>query len=55
MIHQVLAAAWEDLYVRVLTITDGKPSFMFQTNEKVDQLKDKAVEMLFMASSECNG
>jgi hypothetical protein len=31
----------------VLTITDGKPSFLFQTYEMVMQLKDKAVKLFF--------
>merc|ERR1719263_439716 len=31
----------------VMTITDGKPSFLFQTFEKVKQLKDKHVKLFF--------
>jgi len=31
----------------VLTITDGKPSFLFQTYEKVMQLKDKHTKLFF--------
>jgi len=31
----------------VLTLTDGKPSFLFQTYEKVLQLKDKHVKLFF--------
>merc|ERR1719453_1696869 len=31
----------------VMTITDGKPSFLFQTYEKVKQLKDKHVSLFF--------
>merc|ERR1719353_2623843 len=31
----------------VMTITDGKPSFMFQTHEKVMQLKDKHIKLFF--------
>merc|ERR1719238_2330692 len=31
----------------VLTLTDGKPSFLFQTYEKVMQLKDKHTKLFF--------
>merc|ERR1719388_117001 len=31
----------------VLTLTDGKPSFLFQTYEKVMQLKDKHIQLFF--------
>merc|ERR1719353_2470675 len=31
----------------VMTITDGKPSFIFQTREKVMQLKDKHIKLFF--------
>merc|ERR1719473_1780163 len=31
----------------VMTITDGKPSFLFQTHEKVMQLKDKHIKLFF--------
>merc|ERR1719421_415212 len=39
----------------VLTLTDGKPSFKFQTNEKVLQLKDKHVKLFFSPVTEFAG
>merc|ERR1719392_547505 len=39
----------------VLTLTDGKPSFYFQTNEKVLQLKDKHVKLFFSPVTEFAG
>merc|ERR1719390_6537 len=39
----------------VLTLTDGKPSFYFQTNEKVLQLKDKHVKLFFSPVTEFVG
>ena len=36
----------------VLTLTDGKPSFLFQTNEKVMQLKDKHIKLFFAPVTE---
>merc|ERR1719353_1189625 len=36
-----------DAQSAVMTITDGKPSFMFQTHEKVMQLKDKHIKLFF--------
>merc|ERR1719460_1196569 len=39
----------------VLTLTDGKPSFFFQTNEKVLQLKDKHVKLFFAPVMEFAG
>jgi len=39
----------------VLTLTDGKPSFFFQTNEKVLQLKDKHVKLFFAPVTEFVG
>merc|ERR1719217_1670669 len=36
----------------VLTITDGKPSFLFQTHEKVMQLKDKHTKLYFAPITE---
>merc|ERR1719401_2870144 len=32
----------------LLVITDGKPSFQFQTNELVEQLDDKGVQRFFV-------
>ena len=32
-------------------ITDGKPSFQFQTNELVEQLDDKGVQRFFVVVS----
>jgi len=39
----------------ILVITDGKPSFKFQTNELVQQLDDKNVQRFFMVISESAG
>jgi uncharacterized protein YegL len=39
----------------VLTITDGKPSFLFQTYEKVKQLKDKHVKLFFAPITKFKG
>merc|ERR1719238_2183915 len=39
----------------VMTITDGKPSFIFQTNEKVLQLKDKHTKLFFVPITEFRG
>merc|ERR1719498_760095 len=39
----------------VLTLTDGKPSFLFQTHEKVMQLKDKHVKLFFAPVTEFQG
>merc|ERR1719235_2275873 len=39
----------------VLTVTDGKPSFKFQTNEKIMQLKDKHVKLFFAPILEFDG
>merc|ERR1740133_449329 len=39
----------------VLTMTDGKPSFLFQTYEKVLQLKDKHVKLFFSPITEFAG
>jgi len=39
----------------VMTITDGKPSFIFQTNEKVLQLKDKHTKLFFVPITEFKG
>merc|ERR1719321_859503 len=36
----------------ILVITDGKPSFQFQTNELVEQLDDKGVQRFFVVVSE---
>merc|ERR1719379_1336983 len=36
----------------LLVITDGKPSFMFQTNELVQQLDDKGVQRFFVVVTE---
>lgn len=38
-----------------MTITDGKPSFLYQTNEKVQQLKDKHVKLFFAPVTEFKG
>merc|ERR1719301_94706 len=39
----------------VLTLTDGKPSFLFQTAEKVMQLKDKHIKLFFAPVTEFKG
>merc|ERR1719333_28354 len=39
----------------VLTLTDGKPSFLFQTYEKVLQLKDKHTKLFFAPITEFKG
>jgi len=39
----------------VLTLTDGKPSFLFNTYEKVLQLKDKHVKLFFAPVTEFAG
>jgi len=39
----------------VMTITDGKPSFLFQTHEKVMQLKDKHTKLFFVPITEFKG
>merc|ERR550514_1198045 len=39
----------------VLTLTDGKPSFLFQTSEKVMQLKDKHTKLFFAPVTEFKG
>merc|ERR550514_1473080 len=39
----------------VLTLTDGKPSFIFNTHEKVMQLKDKHVKLFFAPVTEFEG
>merc|ERR1712238_273723 len=36
----------------LLVITDGKPSFLFQTNELVEQLDDKGVQRFFVVVTE---
>merc|ERR1719502_2500844 len=36
----------------LLIITDGKPSFLFQTNELVEQLDDKGVQRFFVVVTE---
>merc|ERR1739848_54708 len=36
----------------IMVITDGKPSFQFQTNELVEQLDDKGVQRFFFVVNE---
>jgi len=36
----------------IMVITDGKPSFQFQTNELVEQLDDKGVQRFFLVVNE---
>jgi len=51
----------EDMFIKgsrrkaqqsVLVVTDGKPSFSFQTNEMAEQLEDKGIMRYFMIVSE---
>jgi len=44
-----------DAMSAVMTLTDGKPSFLFQTHEKVQQLKDKHVQLFFAPVVEFKG
>lgn len=37
----------KDAQSGIALLTDGKPTFLFQTNEKVRQLKDKAIKIFF--------
>jgi len=39
----------------IMVITDGKPSFQFQTNELVEQLDDKNVQRYFLVVNENGG
>jgi uncharacterized protein YegL len=39
----------------IMVITDGKPSFKFQTQELVEQLDDKAVQRFFLVVNEVGG
>merc|ERR1740139_1560104 len=39
----------------IMVITDGKPSFQFQTNELVQQLDDKNVQRYFLVVNENGG
>ena len=39
----------------VMMLTDGKPSFLFQTAEKVMQLKDKHTKLFFAPVTEFKG
>ena len=41
--------------VMVMYHTDGKPSFLFRTNELVLQLKDKYVKLFFLPVTEFRG
>merc|ERR1719238_2340748 len=36
----------------ILVITDGKPSFLFQTRELVEQMDDKGIQRYFVVISE---
>merc|ERR1711957_991528 len=38
----------------LLVITDGKPSFVFQTNELIEQLDDKGVQRFFVVVTDNN-
>lgn len=39
----------------VMTITDGKPSFVYQTYQKVQELKDKATKLFFVPVTPFDG
>merc|ERR1719486_1633243 len=47
----VLGERWA-AQAAALTITDGKPSFLFQTHEKVIQMKDKHTKLYFAPITE---
>jgi len=44
----ITLGARRDAHAAVLVITDGKPSFKFNTEEMVEQLDDKAISRYFM-------
>merc|ERR1719440_334665 len=46
------AAGRKNSQSALLVITDGKPSFQFQTNELVEQLDDKGVQRFFVVVSD---
>merc|ERR1719265_1919578 len=48
-------AGREDAQSAVLTITDGKPSFTFQTQQKVDELEEKGIQRFFVTIQEEEG
>jgi len=50
-----VAGSRETAQQAVLTISDGKPSFAFQTNELVRQLDDKGVQRFFIVVMEEEG
>ena len=39
----------------VMMITDGKPTLLYETNEKVVDMKDKAVKLFFAPITEAKG
>merc|ERR1719243_67606 len=49
------AAGRQGAQSALLVITDGKPSFQFQTNELVEQLDDKNVQRFFLVVNEAGG
>merc|ERR1719265_94717 len=44
-----------DALSAVLTITDGKPSFQYQTQQKVDELEQKGIQRYFITITEEEG
>merc|ERR1719240_2279209 len=48
-------AGREDAQSAVLTITDGKPSFTFQTNNKVMELEEKGIQRYFITITDEEG
>jgi len=48
------AAGRKGAHPALLVITDGKPSFQFQTNELVEQLDDKGVQRFFVVVTNSN-
>merc|ERR1719440_900528 len=46
------SAGRKNVQSALLVVTDGKPSFQFQTNELVEQLDDKGVQRFFVVVSE---
>jgi uncharacterized protein YegL len=51
----LLLGGRKDAQSAVMTLTDGKPSFLFQTNEQVMQLKDKHTKLFFVPVTEFKG
>jgi uncharacterized protein YegL len=48
-------AGREDAQSAIMVITDGKPSFQFQTQQKVDELEEKGIQRFFITIQEEEG